>query len=747
MIGFRHDVTADGVNARQHKCRSSPNRPATILALILARTFKALQTFLKISAMLFDKGRVQSSGTTKKRRQLLFVVLFAVLIAGLNRSENDVRVQIVIVTHDALEFAKLGLETLKLNTVWKSVRLTLVDSGSGNSAINWFRKFCAPTFCDMLIAGDIGYTRAANIGVRSSNSELIVLMNPDVLVCPKWLEGMLEALLSCPNHAAVGPLTNAGSFQSIPNVFDQNGELSVNPLPSGISWTDMCNLVKNHTRREFPIATFLNGFLMLFRRDAFEQVGGFDEVLFPIGYGEENDFSLKLQKAGHSLAIADNTYAQHFKTVGFSAPERKSLAAQGSLRNKIKYGLEDYKLNLEYMRSGIPFLSTRSAVAHELKQLAGSPTDKVFLNFDKRVVFILPVRGSGGGVISILQLAIALKNLGIECSVAIKREHADYYVSKFEHEIFIAYNDIIELEDALRQGTRFVVLISTIHSSIATVLQLHKTLPDSVPMLFAQDYEVLFYPERSKNALAAMNDYATAKSHNVTCFAKTKWVQEQLMLNHGISCSQVSPTLDHVAFHRRRCYNATDNSNVIRLLAMVRVKTPRRSPLVTLRTLTKLKQIFDTKIETTIFGSSRVELLSLNASLEWIDRDFGIVSNDDVAQLMGTTDIFLDLSSYQAFGRGVVECMATMCVPVVPAEGGAVEFVEHGISGFIANVSNFEQTVDVVSHAIRLSQEERRVIAKRATLQVSKFTSEKAAMDLIEILQVSAYSTSGFPNF
>ncbi len=42
------------------------------------------------------------------------------------------------------------------------------------------------------------------------------------------------------------------------------------------------------------------------------------------------------------------------------------------------------------------------------------------------------------------------------------------------------------------------------------------------------------------------------------------------------------------------------------------------------------------------------------------------------------SDVFLDMSVYQAFGRTALEAMACGATAVVPDVGGAWEFVEHG---------------------------------------------------------------------
>ena len=49
-----------------------------------------------------------------------------------------------------------------------------------------------------------------------------------------------------------------------------------------------------------------------------------------------------------------------------------------------------------------------------------------------------------------------------------------------------------------------------------------------------------------------------------------------------------------------------------------------------------------------------------------------------MAELLRESDVFLDMSVYQAFGRTALEAMACGATAVVPKVGGVWEFVEHG---------------------------------------------------------------------
>ena len=66
-------------------------------------------------------------------------------------------------------------------------------------------------------------------------SEAIVLLNSDTIVTEHWLTKLYDALFNGdPKIQIVGPLSNAASFQSLPNLKDPvTGGWSINPYPLG----------------------------------------------------------------------------------------------------------------------------------------------------------------------------------------------------------------------------------------------------------------------------------------------------------------------------------------------------------------------------------------------------------------------------------------------------------------------------------------------------------------------------------
>ncbi len=92
---------------------------------------------------------------------------------------------IVIVTYNSMATLDRCLSGV-LNTTDDSIEITVVDNGStdGTAALLEECAAYAPRVNVICIPDTLGYSAAANIGVRAAQREYVVLLNPDTVVRP-----------------------------------------------------------------------------------------------------------------------------------------------------------------------------------------------------------------------------------------------------------------------------------------------------------------------------------------------------------------------------------------------------------------------------------------------------------------------------------------------------------------------------------------------------------------------------------
>ena len=122
--------------------------------------------------------------------------------------------------------------------------IILVDDGSDNDTRQYVEKYVELTGCKLHRNEEaLGYTKSANIGLRMSKSDYVILLNSDTIVTDSWAEKMLNCFERHKAAGIVSPLSNAASYQSVPEIRDSmTGDWKINTLRNGMT-IDMMGLI------------------------------------------------------------------------------------------------------------------------------------------------------------------------------------------------------------------------------------------------------------------------------------------------------------------------------------------------------------------------------------------------------------------------------------------------------------------------------------------------------------------------
>lgn len=259
-------------------------------------------------------------------------------------------VDVIVCVHNALHDVRRCLESV---FQWSSppFSVILVDDGSGLETARYLAEFAGSHGCRLMRnEAARGYTFAANQGLRASRGDFAILLNSDTIVTPQWIDRLLTCAESDRRIGLVGPLSNTASWQSIPEIFEPNGDWAANPLPEGMSVEHMAREVARVAGPDYPRLPILNGFCLMIRRRVLRNVGLFDEVMFGRGYGEENDYCLRAFAAGWHLAVATDAYVYHAQSRSYSNERRAALCEQAGIALNKKHGVEIVDAAVHVMR-------------------------------------------------------------------------------------------------------------------------------------------------------------------------------------------------------------------------------------------------------------------------------------------------------------------------------------------------------------------------------------------------------------
>ncbi|UNK19755.1 glycosyltransferase [Paenibacillus sp. N3/727] len=253
-------------------------------------------------------------------------------------------IDVVICVHNGLDVVKVCLDSVQSKTS-QEINLIIIDDGSDNATRRYLEKFAKKYPCTIIRNEKArGYTASANQGLKKSTSRYCVLLNSDTIVTPRWLEKMTETMESDKRIGIVGPLSNAASWQSVPGM-----NSSENGLEPHMTVDQMAELVYYASEKIFPRTMFLNGFCLMIKREVIERIGYFDEINFPIGYGEEDDYCIRARGANFKLKVANHCYIYHQKSASFGSERRQQLAQSGKAALFRKHGMKEVKQSIQKM--------------------------------------------------------------------------------------------------------------------------------------------------------------------------------------------------------------------------------------------------------------------------------------------------------------------------------------------------------------------------------------------------------------
>ncbi|HXS46158.1 MAG TPA: glycosyltransferase, partial [Solirubrobacterales bacterium] len=499
--------------------------------------------------------------------------------------EDRPSVDVVVCVHNALDDVRRCLWSLVEKGSFP-FHLIVVNDGSAPETTGYLEEAAKLNPGMTLIHNDSpphGYAIAANLGMRSAGGDYVVVLNSDTIVTAGWLERIIACGESDARIGVLGPLSNAASHQSVPEL-REGGAWATNPLPAFATEDGLAALVDRVSPRSRPRLPFINGFCYVVKRSVFEAIGYFDEDNFASGYCEENDFSYRAAQAGFELAVVDDCYVFHAKSKSFTPEARKPIAKRNYEIFLRKHGAEKIKGLVEQLERDTSLSPLRSAVGEGLasrEALAQALVGSAPLSID----FILPGLGVGGsgGSHSVYQEVRGLRRLGVKARVLLASSSWKRALEAYEdaEQLFEPFDDLV----ALAEKTAGADIISATHyKSVALLAGLRERRDDFLPAYYIQDYEPFFSQRGSANLREALESYTAIPG--CLLFAKTHWLCNIVSERHGVPVAKVEPSLDESLF----CFNGERRQDgPLRLSAMLRPRTPRRQPVTTIAVLEELR--------------------------------------------------------------------------------------------------------------------------------------------------------------
>jgi glycosyltransferase involved in cell wall biosynthesis len=484
---------------------------------------------------------------------------------------------------------------------------------------------------------------------------------------------------------------------------------------------------------------FINGFCYVIRRAVIAAIGYFDEESFPAGYAEENDFSQRARDAGFELGVVDDAYVYHAKSKSYGS-EAKPTSRRGYQIFLDKHGREKINALVKEMEADTALNPVRSAVGDAISSPGATESALAQHGGDVplSVAFVLPGLGDGGsgGSHSIYQEVHGLRRLGVPARILLSAGAWNRARSAYDDasEVFETFENTNELVDRTADAN---VIVATHFKSVAMVAAVRRQRDDFLPAYYVQDYEPMFkFGDTADNEEAAASYTAIP---DALLFAKTHWLCNVVSRRHGVFVAKVEPSIDSAVYHANE---VPSGNEVVRVTAMLRPRTPRRQPYSTVGVIERLLEERPGAVEVTTFGCREADLKKVTRSQTIHASHVGLLKRDQVAELLRQSDVFLDMSTYQAFGRTAVEAMACGCTAIIPRLGGVWDFVKHG--GNALTVDTMDRDAAFAAVASLVDDRDRLAELKAAALETgARYSILRAAISEYIVLRQAYQSRFG----
>lgn len=231
--------------------------------------------------------------------------------ATLGRVSSPAAVDCVIVAYNSAEDLPACLSSLAEQQGVEPV-VTVVDNNSADDSVAAARSHGVRVLANTI---NRGFAAAVNQGLRGGRSPWVLILNPDARLMPDGLRAMMDAVTHSGHRVGcVGPTTTdaAGviypSARSFPGVFTAMIHGILGSVWPGNPATNRYH-ASNEIRNETSEVDWVSGCCMVLPRQAWDEVGGFDERYFI--YVEDMDLCFRLRKSGWRTLFELNATVVH----------------------------------------------------------------------------------------------------------------------------------------------------------------------------------------------------------------------------------------------------------------------------------------------------------------------------------------------------------------------------------------------------------------------------------------------------
>jgi N-acetylglucosaminyl-diphospho-decaprenol L-rhamnosyltransferase len=236
----------------------------------------------------------------------------------------------VVVSYNGGDLLERCVRSILAETSAGVPDVVVVDNGSSDGSLERLRTaFPTGTVRIVEAPGNVGYARGANLGIATTDTPVVAVLNADVEVAAGVAGAMVDALAADARLGAVGPRVLNVDGSVYPSARADPGlGVAAGHAALGLVWP-----TNPFTRRYRQLdcdpnvareVDWISGAALWLRREALDDVGGWDERYFM--YMEDLDLCLRLRRAGWRVSYEPGGEVVHVQGASTSQRPYRMIA-------------------------------------------------------------------------------------------------------------------------------------------------------------------------------------------------------------------------------------------------------------------------------------------------------------------------------------------------------------------------------------------------------------------------------------
>lgn len=229
-------------------------------------------------------------------------------------ADNLFSLAIIIVTYNSAGEIGPCLDSLVGHTDPFPTTITVVDNASTDGTAEMVRQRW-PSVQVISSPGNVGFSRANNLGIRATSGDYVLLLNPDTVAPPGAIQTLVRGLAAHPDAAIAGArLLSERGFPEL-SWGDPIGPWNEfkRKVFSALYHRKIRRIVRKVDKlsRQAREVSWVSGACMVIRRPELEAVGLLDERYFM--YTEDVDLCLAVRKRGRTVLYVASAEVLHYR--------------------------------------------------------------------------------------------------------------------------------------------------------------------------------------------------------------------------------------------------------------------------------------------------------------------------------------------------------------------------------------------------------------------------------------------------